>query len=114
VLAFLGLRTEFPGMAQVLDASERSRNSNREVRSAALRRFIIEPSRRRVLEGVDPAPFPGFGMALRALRRANLRFAERPDLDPALRARLARELEPEVLRLEALLGRPLPGWHPKG
>jgi hypothetical protein len=66
-----------------------------------------------VLEGVDPAPFPGFGMALRALRRANLRFAERAPLDPALRERLAAELEPEVERFEALLGRRLPGWHPK-
>ncbi len=113
LLEFLGLRTDFPGMAGVLDASERSRNSNREVRSAALRRFIIEPRRRRVLEGVDPAPFPGFGVALRALRRANLRFAERAPLDPALRERLAAELEPEVERFEALLGRRLPGWHPK-
>jgi hypothetical protein len=110
MLRFLGVPTDFPGRAEVLDAGRRARNQNRRVRSAAVRSLVNAPPRRRVLEGVVPAPIPGLGFALRAARRANIAYAERAQMDPALRARLKARLAPEVDALEALLSRPLPGW----
>ena len=44
------------------------------------------------------------------LRGLNAAPAPRPPLDPALRARLAHEFEPEVERLSGLLGRDLRHW----
>lgn len=110
VLRWLGLRTDFPGRAQLLAGTARTRNSNRTVRSAWLRGQVNQPARRRVLEGVDPAPIPGVGLLIRAARRLNIRYADRPPADPALVAALRTELQPEVEALEALLGRPLPRW----
>lgn len=110
VLDFLGLEVDFPGKQEVVDSSKRSRNSNRTVRSAAVRRFVNTPVRRRVLEGVDPAPVPGFGLTLRALRRANIEYAPRTPMEPALQESLRRDVQEEVERLEALLGRDLPAW----
>ena len=110
VLAFLGLPTEFPGMERVLAASRRSRNTNRTVYSRHLRNFINHPSRRRILEGVDPAPVPGAGMTIRVLRRLNIRYCERAPLDRAQREALAAEFVPEIEKLEALLDRDLSAW----
>jgi hypothetical protein len=110
LLQFLGVRTEFPGMDAVMDASERSRNSNRGVRVGALRDWMIRPGPRRVLEGVDAAPFPGARLGLRVLRRVNLRFEDRPPMAAETKARLTAELRPRVEALEALLDRPLPAW----
>ena len=45
---------------------------------------------------------------MRGLDRANIRYEARAPLDPELRAELERRFAPEVERLEALLGRPLP------
>lgn len=110
VLAFLDLRVDYPGKAEVVAASKRSRNSNRTVKVPAVRDFVFSPPRRRVLEGADPAPIPGFGLALRAMRRLNIEYAPRSPMDDALRARLRAELRPEVERLEALLDRDLSAW----
>lgn len=110
VLTFLGLPTEFPGMDEVLAASRRSRNTNRTVRSERLRHFINHPSRRRILEGVDTAPVLGVGMAIRAMRRLNIRYCDRAPLEGALRAALTAEFTPQVEKLEALLGRDLSAW----
>lgn len=112
VLRFLGLPTDFPGRQAVLDASQRSRNSNRTVRSQRVRRFVNTPRNRRVLEGVDPAPVPGVGLLIRALRRGNIVYTDRAPMDPALKASLRAELRPRVEALEALLGRELNGWKP--
>lgn len=112
VFAFLGVSVDFPGKDEVIDASQRARNSNRTVRSAAVRRFVNQPRNRRVLEGADPAPVPGFGVTLRALRRGNIVYAPRAPLPDALREQLQREFAPEVRRLEDLLGRDLSAWRP--
>ena len=110
VLAFLGVSVDFTGKEEVISASKRSRNSNRSVKSAAVRDFVFSPPRRRVLEGVDPAPVPGAGLAIRAMRRANIVYAPREPMADDLRARLRAELRPEVDRLEALLERDLSAW----
>jgi hypothetical protein len=108
VLQFLGLPLEFPGRAEVLDASQRSKNQNRSVRSRRLRDFIAHPSRRRILEGVDPAPVPGWGMTIRLMRRANIRYESRASMSPETRTKLSRELRPRVNELEELLNREIP------
>ncbi len=110
VLSFLDLPVDFAGKDEVISASKRSRNSNRSVKSAALRDFVFSPPRRRVLEGVDPAPVPGVGLAIRALRRANIVYAPREPMSDDLRGRLRADLRPEVERLEALLDRDLSSW----
>ena len=108
VLEFLGVdASHTPDLAVV--------NANKTVRSSTLQRLLgrASPALRRAGRLVVPA----------ADRRARLRRRlddlntlerPRPPLDPELRARLAAELEPEVMRLEALLGRELPSWHPGG
>jgi len=110
-LDFLGLSTDFPGKGGVLNASKRSRNSNRTVYLSALRDFVIHPKRRRVLEGVDAAN-PLWFNAIRAMRRLNIRFVPRAPMDPTLAAALRQELAPEVEALQALLGRDLSAWLP--
>lgn len=110
VLRWLDLPVDFPGKAKVLAADERTRNSNRRVRSAWVRAQVNRPSRRRVLEGVDPAPVPGVGMLIRAARRLNIEYVERPPADKQVVADLRRALAPEVDALEALLGRDLSAW----
>ena len=112
VLRFLGVRVDFEGKAEVLAAGKRARNANRTVRSRRIRHFVNTPRNRRVLEGVDPAPIPGVGMLIRALRRGNIVYADRARTDPALAAALRTELAPRVAELEALLGRALPAWRP--
>jgi hypothetical protein len=108
VLDFLSLPRDFPGRAAVVQASQRSRNQNRSVRSGRLRDFIAHPRRRRILEGVDPAPVPGWGMTIRLLRRANIRYEGREPMKAATRAMLSQELAPAVRTLESLLERTLP------
>lgn len=114
VLRFLDLPTDFPGRAEVLAPSKRARNSNRTVWSRRVRDFVNRPRHRRVLEGVDPAPIPGAGLAIRVMRRLNIRYTDRAPMDPALRRELRRELRPRVEALEALLDRPLPAWKDEG
>ena len=110
VLRWLGLPTQFPGRAALLAGSARARNSNRTVRSTWVRDQVNRPDHRRVLEGVDPAPVPGVGMLIRAARRLNIRYVDRPPADPQVVAALRAAVRPEVEALEALLGRPLPTW----
>lgn len=85
-------------------------NPNQQVRSAAFSEFLKRPPSP-VAAIVTRALPPGLRLRLRrALRRLNSRKAPRAPLSPALRARLCERFRPEVARLEALLGRPLPGW----
>ncbi len=46
----------------------------------------------------------------RRLKRWNTQSAQREAMSAAMRARLAAELEPEIEKLEALLGRDFSGW----
>jgi hypothetical protein len=110
ILAFLELPSEFPGMDGVLDASARSRNANRTVWSRRVRNFVNRPENRRVLEGVDRAPFPGVGFAIRAGRRLNIRYQERAPDPGAWKAGLQPHISEEISKLEDLLGRDLSMW----
>ncbi len=85
-------------------------NPNRQLRSAAFSEFLKRPPA--AIAGVVTRLLPpDRRMQLRrALRRWNSRAAERPPLEPALRARLCERFRPEVEGLERLLGRPLRGW----
>lgn len=105
---WLGLPTDFDGRDEVLAGSRRTRNSNRTVKVPAIRDWVNAPSNRRVLEGVDPAPWPGKGVLIRAARRLNIEYTQRAPMDSTLRAQLKRELAPERDALAALLGRPVP------
>jgi hypothetical protein len=87
-------------------------NPNKRARSVSIRRLLADPppQLRRVVRGLVPA----------AARRAAYRRAEdlnatmpaRPSLPSDIGDRLRAELEPEVRRLEALLGRSLASWLP--
>jgi hypothetical protein len=103
VLAFLGLapdaRTTF----------ERH-NPNKRSRSAILRRILAAPPEpvRRLARRLLPR-----SLRQAAYRRAvvlNTRRTPRQPVPDAVRQSLRAELDGEVARLEALLGRPLPTW----
>jgi hypothetical protein len=89
-----------------VQADLRRVNTSKAVRSEGLRRVLrATPSG---LKDVVPA---GLRRAVsRRLRKLNSKHAARTPLDPALRARLADELAPEIARIEAVLGRPVPAW----
>ena len=95
------------GIAPDVDVELRRVNTSKAVRSEGLRRVL-----RATPTGLKDAIPPGLRHALsRQLRRLNSRHADRSPLDPALRARLAAELAPEIARIEAVLGRSVPAWH---
>jgi hypothetical protein len=107
VLAFLGLQPaeghRFP-----------HRNPNKRSRSALVRRVLAAPppTLRSAVRAVVPA-----GLRRSAYRRAaamNVRTSERQHLPERLRAELRAELEDEVIAIERLLGRSLPGWRGVG
>lgn len=106
-LAFLDVDDAFEPRFEIV-------NPNRSVRFPMLQRLVFQP----------PGPLLGVVRRLRRfplvhaararLLALNSRAGRRVELDPELRARLARELAPEVRRLEALLGRDLGAWLPAG
>lgn len=107
VLEFLGIDVSHrPELTAV--------NANKEVRSTALLRTLRTTSPG--IRGLGRFLVPSAGARARLRRRLHsLNTAERPrrPLPAELRRVLALELEPEVERLEALLGRRLPAWHPQ-
>ena len=109
-LAFLGARTDFPELDAVLVQDAWTRNENKAPRSRAVLRFLKRPTNQAVLRGVIPSPVPGWRFVLRALRRLNIRYGERPPMAPEVKAALIEEFRPEVARLGALLGRDLSRW----
>ena len=103
VIRFLGL-SEQPELAFP------HANPNKRARSASLRRFLADPppALRRIIRTFLPA-----GARRAAYRRAvdiNAANPERLAMPAELRDRLRAELEPEVDRLERLLGRSLAAW----
>lgn len=110
ICRFLGVREDFEGFGQVFAEDKRARNANRTVYSRAVQDFLIHPARQQVLEAVRPSPVPGWRLALRAMRRLNIRYVERAAMDPALRARLQERFRPQVEALGALLDRDLSHW----
>ena len=109
-LAFLGARTDFPELDAVLVQDAWTRNENKAPRSRAVLRFLKRPTNQAVLRGVIPSPVPGWRFVLRALRRLNIRYGERPPMAPEVKAALIEEFRPEVAHLGALLGRDLSRW----
>lgn len=109
-LRFLGARTDFPELDDVLVQDAWTRNENKMPRSRMILRFLKRPTNQAVLRGVIPSPVPGWRFVLRGLRRANIRYGERAPMAPEVRAMLIEEFRPEVKRLGALLGRDLSGW----
>ncbi|HLX87141.1 MAG TPA: sulfotransferase [Acidimicrobiales bacterium] len=105
VLEFLGVdRSHTPAFEEV--------NANKQVRSVALRRTLrsgspgLRRAARLVVRGAGAR-----ARVRRALHDLNTSSRPRAAIDPGLRAILTQEFEPEVRRLESLLGRELPAWH---
>lgn len=112
VLRFLDVRVDFPGRDTVLQGTKRSTNSNRVPRSRRLQAWLKRPPVRSLLQGLVEPPFPGAELAVRGLRRANIRYTPRQPMPDDLRAQLTEAFRPEVEALEALLGRDLSRWKP--
>jgi Sulfotransferase family len=85
-------------------------NPNKRARSALMRRFLAvpPPSLRRAMRAAVPAPLRR--LAYRRAVALNSATPERPALTSELRDQLRAELDPEVVKLERLLGRSLPAW----
>jgi hypothetical protein len=102
-LAFLGVDPDFRAALDVV-------NPNRVVRSARLGDWLRRPPAWLARPLVAGLP-PGLRTALRrGVRRLNSRVAPRAPLPPELRRELEERFQPEVVRLQALLGRDLSGW----
>ncbi len=110
ICRFLGVRDDYPGLDEVLEGNQRARNSNRRVYSRTLRSFVRQPENWRIMQGLDPAPVPGKGLLIRALRRANIRYVDREPMSSELKSQLTADFRPEVEKLEALLDRDLSAW----
>jgi hypothetical protein len=103
VLAFLGLEP-------VAGHSFPHRNPNKRSRSAAMRRLLAAPPPR--LRAAIRALVPA-GARRAAYRRAsalNVRAVDRARMPEDVEHRLRMELDPEIVALEALLGRSLAPW----
>ncbi|HZU60018.1 MAG TPA: sulfotransferase [Solirubrobacteraceae bacterium] len=103
-LQFLGLSTDVD-----LDV-DRVVNRRRAPRSLRLQALLQDPPAglERAFRALTPSRL--HGRVLPFLNRFNETPQTRQSLSPELRARLAKELRPQVEKLEALLGRDLSGW----
>lgn len=110
VLRFLGARTEGLDMDAILAQDAWTRNENKAPRSRLVTRFLKHPRNQAAMRGTARGPLPGWRTLLRALRRANIRYGERPPMDAAVKARLTATMAPEVRALGALIGRDLSFW----
>ena len=102
-LEFLGVDPTFP-----LDPTVY--NPNRSARSGRVQRAIFAPPPQ--LRGLFGRlrGMPLMHRVRDALVSANSRPAERPRMDPALRAALTAEFAPQVAELGELIGRDLSAW----
>ena len=110
VLSFLGARVEGLDYEAILAQDAWTRNENKSPRSRLVTRFLKQPRNQAVLRGTARGPLPGWRTMLRALRRANIRYGERPPMDPTVKARLTAKMAPDVAALGALIGRDLSFW----
>ncbi|HUI03442.1 MAG TPA: sulfotransferase [Acidimicrobiales bacterium] len=86
-------------------------NANKVVRSTALRELLRRtPALARRAGRLVVRDEHDRAALRRRLQAMNTKEQARPAVDPELRRRLEEEFEPEVRRLEALLGRDLPAW----
>ncbi len=102
-LRFLGVRLDYT------EAFPRV-NSNRQVRNVRMGAILRNPPR--PLRKISRALAPHWlrSRISRALSNSNLALKPRPLMDPELRRRLQREVEPKVEELSKLLGRDLSKW----
>ncbi|MCB9766073.1 MAG: sulfotransferase domain-containing protein [Alphaproteobacteria bacterium] len=110
VCDFLDIDRDFEGFEDIFAPDQRARNANRTVYSHTLQRYLIRRHRQAVLEGVRPSPVPGHRLALRALRRLNIKYVDRSPMDPKVRAQLVEAVRPDVEAIGALLDRDLSAW----
>ncbi len=103
-LRFLGLRTDVD-----LDV-DRVVNPRRGPRSLRVQHFLQDPPPRLEKAFRKLAPPSLHGRVLPFLNRFNESSSTPQKLSPDLRAQLARELRPQVDKLEAILDRDLSGW----
>lgn len=85
-------------------------NVNKAPRNRRLHSFFQNPPPWLEMAFRRVAPHALHGRLIPYFNRFNITPTSRPPLDAALRARLARELAPEVERMSALLGRDLTQW----
>jgi hypothetical protein len=92
----------------------RAVNTNKFVKSPALRAMLSDPMVRSVVLGIRPflpgAIFRGMQKVDARIRRLNTRVAGRPPLSLDLRQEMNRWFAPEIERLSALIGRDLSHW----
>lgn len=91
------------------------KNENREFRHAWAQTWVMNPPRfvaawleARQRRGKNRPEW--IRTLRRRLKRWNTQSTQREAMSKAMRARLAAELEPEIEKLEGLLGRDFPGW----
>lgn len=118
VILYDDFRADLPGtyrkLLQFLEVSDNFSpefavvNPNKRARSRLLRSFVQAPPER--VKRLSRLFFPRSvrQRVMKGLEGANIRYEKRAPLDPELRAELERRFAPEVEKLEALLGRPLP------
>lgn len=82
-------------------------NQNKGVRSDLLRRVTYHPA---YLAVVNRLPGRVSHAMARAVKRANIRYAQRPTMSPDLRAQLTAEFAPDIERLAQIIGRDLSAW----
>ena len=105
VLEFLDLDPGFVPRTGVV-------NGARTARSMALQRRLFAPRFQAML---GQAPPRLAHVVWRTLMRLNIRYRQRPPLDPRVDTALTQRLEPAVRRLEGVIGRELPAWRsPRG
>jgi hypothetical protein len=99
---FLGVDPAFNPLIRVI-------NGNKGVRSVTYRNIIFRPSMLRTVAR-RVIPDTPRRKIIRALERVNLKYEERPPMNPELKRRLKEEFRPEVEKLSHLLGRDLTYW----
>ncbi|HMK62339.1 MAG TPA: sulfotransferase [Acidimicrobiales bacterium] len=104
VLQFLELDTSHQPHFAVVNGNKVNRST---ILSKALR--TTSPGWRKAGRMLVPSPTARARLR-RRVRQLNTASRSRGPMDPELRRALEVEFEPEILRLESLLGRTLPGW----
>lgn len=104
VLRFLGVDDAIEVPLEVV-------NPNKRIRSRGLRDILRRPPRWVRAAARLLLPTAGLRRAVRArLQRLNVDYAARRPIDPALRRELTRLFEPDIRRLESVIGRDLSRW----
>jgi hypothetical protein len=100
---------QFLGVAPTFNPTIRVINGNKGVRSITYRNIIFRPSMlRKVARRVIPDT--PRRRIIRVLERVNLKYEERPPMNPELKRRLKEEFRPEVEKLSKLLDCDLTYW----